>query len=83
VADNYNHLHEQPTIFYAMMLFAAVTGGASAGTLTLAWGYVAGRILHSLVQATVNLVVVRFSVFAICTLLLVLITVRELLRVLG
>ena len=82
-ADNYNHLHEQPTIFYALMLFAALTGGASAGTLTLAWAYVAGRIVHSLVQATVNRVVVRFSVFAICTLLLVVIAARELLRVLG
>jgi hypothetical protein len=83
VADNYNHLHEQPTIFYALMLFAALTGGATAGTLTLAWAYVVGRIVHSLVQATVNRVVVRFSAFAICTLLLVVIAVRELLRVLG
>ena len=28
VADNYNHLHEQPTVFYALMFFAALTGAA-------------------------------------------------------
>ena len=84
VADNYNHLHEQPTIFYALMLFAALTGGAATrARLALAWAYVATRIVHSLVQATVNRVVVRFSVFAIGSLLLVVIAVRELVRVLG
>jgi hypothetical protein len=83
VADNYNHLHEQPTIFYALMFFIALTGGAAAGTLALAWGYVACRIVHSFVQATVNRVVVRFAVFALGSLLLVTMTVRELARVLG
>jgi hypothetical protein len=83
VADNYNHLHEQPTIFYALMFFTAMTGGAAAGTLGLAWAYVASRAVHSLVQATVNKVVVRFAVFAIGSLLLVCMVVRELIRVLG
>jgi hypothetical protein len=83
VADNYNHLHEQPTIFYALMFFIALTGGAAAGTLTLAWAYVACRVVHSFVQATVNRVVVRFAVFALGSLLLVTMTVRELARVLG
>ncbi len=40
VADNYNHLHEQPTIFYALMFFAALTGGGDATALRLAWAYV-------------------------------------------
>jgi hypothetical protein len=83
VADNYNHLHEQPTIFYALMFFAALTGGADGFALKLAWGYVILRIVHSLVQATVNRVIVRFGVFAIGSLLLVILTVRELLRVIG
>ena len=80
-AENYNHLHEQPTIFYALMFFVALTGGATAATLNLAWMYVGSRIVHSLVQATVNKVVVRFTVFAFGSLLLVCITVRELIRI--
>ncbi len=83
VADNYNHLHEQPTIFYALMFFIALTGGVTAGTLSLAWGYVGSRVVHSLVQSTINKVVVRFTVFAFGSLLLVCLTVRELIRVLG
>jgi hypothetical protein len=80
-AENYNHLHEQPTIFYALMFFVALTGGATAATLNLAWMYVGSRIVHSLVQATVNKVVVRFTVFAFGSLVLVCITVRELIRI--
>jgi hypothetical protein len=82
VADNYNHLHEQPTIFYALMFFAALTGGGDALALKLAWGYVLLRIAHSLVQATFNRVMVRFSLFALGTLALAMIAVRELARVL-
>ena len=80
-AENYNHLHEQPTIFYALMIFVALTGGATSATLNLAWMYVGSRIVHSLVQATVNKVVVRFTVFAFGSLVLVCITVRELIRI--
>ena len=82
VADNYNHLHEQPTIFYAVMFFAALTGGGDATALGLAWAYVLLRVVHSLVQATVNRVIVRFSIFALATVALAMITVRELARVL-
>ena len=83
VADNYNHLHEQPTIFYALMFFAVLTGGADATTLGLAWGYVGLRVAHSLVQATFNRVIVRFSIFALATLTLMAIALREALRLLG
>jgi len=82
VADNYNHLHEQPTIFYAVMFFAVLTGGGDATSLRLAWAYVLLRVVHSLVQATINRVIVRFSIFALATLALAMITARELARVL-
>jgi hypothetical protein len=82
-ADNYNHLHEQPTTFYALMLAIAVMGAADPGGLTLAWGYVACRILHSLIQATVNVVVWRFAVFTVGTLLLAVLTVRTLAHALA
>ena len=79
-ADNYNHLHEQPTIFYALMFFAVLTGGADAMALGLAWAYVAVRVVHSLVQATVNRIVVRFALFNLGSLVLLAFTVREALR---
>lgn len=83
VADNYNHLHEQPTIFYALMFFAALTGGGDAFALKLAWAYVILRVVHSLVQATFNRVMVRFTIFAIASAVLMVFTLREALRVLG
>ena len=69
-AHNYNHLMEQPTVFYAVALALAV-GGLGGGLNTqLAWAYVALRILHSLIQATVNRVMWRFGIFALASLAL-------------
>jgi hypothetical protein len=82
VADNYNHLHEQPTIFYALMFLAALTGGNDRTALVLAWGYVGVRVVHSLVQATVNRIVVRFALFMLGSLVLVAFTAREAMRLL-
>jgi hypothetical protein len=82
VADNYNHLHEQPTIFYALMFLAALTGGNDGTALALAWAYVGLRVVHSLVQATVNRIVVRFAIFMIGSLVLVAFTAREAMRLL-
>ena len=68
-ADNYNHLMEQPTLFYATCLAGAVAGVAGAA-LWFAWGYVALRVVHSLVQATAGKVAVRFALFTASTLAL-------------
>ena len=76
VADNYNHLHEQPTIFYALALAAQVSGAADAVSIGLAWGYVLLRVVHSIVQATVNVIPVRFSVFALGTVVLLALLAR-------
>jgi hypothetical protein len=54
VADNYNHLHEQPTVFYAVALALAVAGDDHPYTIYGAWGYVGARIVHSLFQSLVN-----------------------------
>ncbi len=80
-ADNYNHLMEQPTIFYAAALAIQVAGHADATGVRLAWAYVAVRVLHSLLQITVNLVPVRFLLFAISTGVLGAMVVLELMRV--
>ena len=81
VADNYNHLHEQPTIFYALMFFTALTGGGSTLMLYLGFGYVGLRIVHSLVQALSPIVILRFTVFSISTIVLVVMAVLEAMRV--
>jgi hypothetical protein len=71
VADNYNHLMEQPTIFYATGLVLWLLGqGTAAQVVALAWGYVGLRIVHSLVQVSTNHVPTRFAVFVLSTLAL-------------
>ncbi|MFO6429199.1 MAPEG family protein [Erythrobacter sp. W302b] len=69
-ADNYNHLHEAPTLFYAVAIVLAIIGQGDGLNTTLAWAYVVLRIAHSLVQATVNRVAVRFALFALSSLAL-------------
>ena len=81
VADNYNHLHEQPTIFYALMIFAGLTGGGDTLMLYLAYGYVGFRVLHSLVQVLSPKVVLRFSVFALGSIVLFVMAGKEVIRV--
>ena len=80
-ADNYNHLMEQPTLFYAVALLLAVAGGGNGINAQIAWGYVALRIAHSLVQATVNRVAVRFALHAIGTLPLIALSLHALMTV--
>jgi hypothetical protein len=69
-AHNYNHLHEAPTLFYAVALVLALIGQGDGINATIAWIYVALRIVHSVWQATVNKVAVRFALFALSTLAL-------------
>jgi hypothetical protein len=71
VADNFNHLHEQPTIFYALALTLAMVGWGDGVNAVIAWVYVILRITHSLVQVLVNRVVVRFAIFMLSSLCLV------------
>lgn len=69
-AYNYNHLHEAPTVFYAVAIMLAVVGAGDGLAATLGWAYVALRVLHSLVQVTVNKVMVRFAIFALSSFVL-------------
>jgi hypothetical protein len=75
-ADNYNHLMEQPTIFYATALALAVAGAGDGLNAGLAWGYVGLRVVHSLVQATVNAIMLRWSVFMLASIVLLVLAVR-------
>lgn len=75
-ADNYNHLMEQPTLFYATVLTLALLGQGDPINLGLAWAYVALRVVHSLIQALVNVIVVRFAVFMVASVVLVVLALR-------
>ncbi len=82
-ADNYNHLLEQPVLFYAVALTLAVLGAADPMSVTLAWAYVGLRVIHSLIQATVNVILWRFAVFALGSLVLAGLAIRAARAVLG
>ena len=75
-ADNYNHLMEQPTLFYAIALTLALLGAGAGLNAVMAWSYVALRVVHSLVQATVNLVTLRFAIFMVASLVLLGVAIR-------
>jgi hypothetical protein len=70
-ADNYNHLMEQPTVFYATAITMALLGHGDGWAMRLAWTYVALRVVHSFVQVLWNRIEVRFSLFALSSLVLV------------
>jgi hypothetical protein len=82
-ADNYNHLFEQPTIFYAVAISLALMGQGAGFDLALAWTYVILRVVHSLVQALWNKIEVRFGVFFLSSLALIGLVVRAALSVGG
>jgi hypothetical protein len=78
VADNYNHLFEAPTLFYALSLAIVVAGIADPIYAGCAWTFLAVRALHSLVQATINRVSLRATLYALSWLPLIVMIVRPL-----
>jgi len=83
IADNYNHLHEQPTLFYALAFYTHLAGTADAVNIQLAWAYVGLRVVHSLIQCTVNIVMARFIIFMLSSLVLLALAVRNMVVVLS
>ena len=75
-ADNYNHLFEQPTLFYAVALVIGFTGHGDGLNLYLAWTYVGLRVVHSLVQSLSNIIPRRFAVFVLSSLVLIWLTIN-------
>ena len=74
-SHNYTHLMEQPTIFYPTVVILALMG-ANPGDVAIAWAYVALRIVHSIWQATVNKLPVRFALFILSTICLLLLAIH-------
>ena len=81
-SHNYTHLLEQPTIFYAIVIVLALMGMDQPINVWLAWGYVGLRVVHSLIQCTVNTVKYRFTVFSLATFCLLGLTFHAGLRLL-
>ena len=77
-ADNYNHLFEQPVAFYALTLCIAIINNFDSFMVQLAWAFVVLRIMHSLVQLTFNLVLLRFFIFVMGWLVLALMAYAQL-----
>lgn len=75
-AHNYNHLHEAPTVFYAVALALAMIGQGDGLNATIAWAYVGLRVLHSIFQSTVNKVMPRFMLFALSSVALMALVVH-------
>ncbi len=75
-AANYNNLFEAPTLFFALCGVAVLSGHADGVDAALAWAYVCLRILHSLIHTTVNIVLLRFSLFSLSWLALSVLLVR-------
>lgn len=82
-AHNYNHLHEAPTLFYAVAIILAIIGHGDGMNAFLAWIYVGLRVAHSLVQVTANRVMVRFVLFALSSVVLIALIVKAALIVFG
>jgi hypothetical protein len=76
VADNYNHLHEAPTVFYAVAIVLALIGQGDGFNATIAWAYVGLRIAHSLAQILANRVIVRFALFALSSVALIMLVLH-------
>lgn len=83
IADNYNHLHEQPTVFYALAFYSHLAGVADSLNIQLAWAYVVLRVVHSLIQCTINFVPLRFLVFTAASIVLMIIALRNVLALLA
>jgi hypothetical protein len=81
-SHNYNHLMEQPTVFYAIAITSALMGMDQPVNVWLAWGYVSFRVVHSLIQCMVNVVAFRLPLFLLASLCLLGLTVHAVARVL-
>lgn len=70
VSDNYKHLMEQPTLFYAVCFALQFLDQAHPINIGIAWTYVVLRVVHSLVQGIGNIILLRFSIFVLSSIAL-------------
>lgn len=68
---NYMNLLEFPVLFYIVCMLIFVTDSASPVMLSIAWSYVALRVIHSAIHLSYNHVIHRLIAFAISNLALI------------
>ena len=69
-------------MFYAICLTLALVGQGDNLNATIAWVYVGLRVAHSLVQILSNRVVIRFALFALSSLALIMLVVHAVMAIL-
>lgn len=77
ITDNHNHLFEQPTVFYAIVIYIYLVQHVDSLHIMLAWAYFVSRVIHSIIHVTINNVSIRASVFVFSLACLVIMIVRE------
>ena len=82
ITENYNHIFEQPTLFYAVVIYLHLVNQGDEANVMLAWGYVIARLAHSIIQITINHVPLRILFFVVSGFCLLAMIVREVLRLL-
>ncbi|MCK0069024.1 MAPEG family protein [Kordiimonas laminariae] len=82
IADNYNHLHEQPTMFFALVFYTYLAGNVTDFMVQLAWAYVGLRVVHSFMQTLINKVTLRFLTFMLSSVVLMVLAALNILTLL-
>ncbi len=67
-SDNLKNLFEIPIVFYALALYLYVTNQVDAVYVVVSWVFVLFRVLHSAVHCTINIVLLRFSLYLVACL---------------
>ena len=67
-ADNFRNLFEIPVLFYVLALVLYATRQVDFVYLVAAWVFVAFRVAHSIVHCTINIVMLRFTLYIISSL---------------
>jgi hypothetical protein len=65
LGNSFESQFEVPTLFYALVAFAMITGTAALAFVVLAWAFVASRFAHAFVHTTSNHLRTRFRFFAL------------------
>ena len=77
ITENYNHIFEQPTLFFATCSYIYMTSQTDSLNVAFAWAYVSLRMLHTITQITVNNVTLRVAFFATSSVCLIAMITRE------
>ena len=64
-SDNLRNLFEVPILFYAICVYLFVTQSVDSAYVIAAWAYFVLRLIHSAVHCTINIVILRFIIYAL------------------